>query len=175
MRYLAWRNTVSVLAKYGFKSAIIVSRLGLTWAHIREAVDLLREERSAKVDSASSLGAARSKSHVRGPKRSPSGEFLGVFAGVSLLHLLARHILMVQALVEGGAVGFFAKAVRATKPESQDFRNPNVDMNLEERGTVEGVGETQKDTPLLSNCEGAKMFESYPRTQKSGICKRGRR
>ena len=94
---------------------------------VREAVDLLREVRGVQVDSASTLGAARSKSRVRGrltPARCPSGEFLGVFAGVSLLHLLARHILMVQALVEGGAVGFVAKAVRATKPKKPGFPEP---------------------------------------------------
>ena len=31
--YCSWRNTVSVLAEYGSKPAIIASRLKLTWAH----------------------------------------------------------------------------------------------------------------------------------------------
>ena len=74
------------------------------------------------------------------------GNFRGVFADVSLLHTLARYILMAQALVERGAVGFFANAVRTTKPKKPGFpkpytpiRNPNVDMNVEEIGTDGGV------------------------------------
>ena len=114
----------------------------------------MSEERSAQVDSASFLGIARSESHVRGrltPARCPSGEFRGVLADVSPLHLLARYILMVQALVEGGAVGFFAKAVRTTEPKKPGFpepyspiRNPNVDMNFEAKGTGKGGGVTKR-------------------------------
>ena len=119
---------------------------------------MVREERSAQVDSASFLGIARSESHVRGrltPTRCPRGEFHGVFADVSLQHMLARYILMAQALVEGGAVGFFAKAARTTKPKKTGFpepytpiRNPNVDMNVEEIGTEEGGGVTKRQAAV---------------------------
>ena len=59
-------------------------------------MELLRE-----VDLASFLGAARSKTHVRGrltPTCRPSGEFR---AAGSLLRILARYFLTVRALVEG--------------------------------------------------------------------------
>ena len=85
--------------------AIIVSRLELTWAHIREATDLVREERSAQVNLASFLGAPRSKPHVRGrltPTRFPAR---GFGMGGPLLPILARYILTAQALGEDGAVG----------------------------------------------------------------------
>ena len=53
------------------------------------------------------------------PRAAQAGNFRGVFADVSLLHML-----MAQALVEGGAVGFVAKAVRATKPKKPGFPEP---------------------------------------------------
>ena len=104
---------MSVLAEYGFMPAIIVSRLELTRAHIREAADLLREGEGAQFNLASSLGAPRSKSRDRGrltPTRCPSGELR---AAGPPLHMLTRFILTAQALVEGGEVGFFADAMCA--------------------------------------------------------------
>ena len=132
----------------------------------------MREERSAQVDSASFLGIARSESHVRGrltPTRCPSGEFREAFADVSLLHMLARYILMAQALVEGGAVGFFAKAARTTKPKKPGYpepytpiRNPNVDMNVEERGAGEGGGVTKRQA-TFTKLQGGENVRELPK------------
>ena len=117
LSYLA--ETLSAFSEFGFQSAIIVSRPELALAHVREALDLLREERSAQVDSARFLGAARSKTHVRGrptPLSCPIGEFL---AEGPVLHLPVRYVLTVKVLVGGGEVGFLAMTVRATKQKKQ--------------------------------------------------------
>ena len=82
--------------------------------------------------------------------------------------MLARYILIAQALVEGGAVGFFAKAARTTELKKPGFpepytpiRNPNVDINVEEIGTEEGGGVTKRQA-TFTKLQGGENVRELP-------------